>query len=474
MVSVSQSSDSSSIQSQLSGTVVGSAQVSPQGDSFPKTSTNNVSSHTSPSSNSLARPVNEIAESTRTSSPPPCSLNSQHACLRSKHPGDPQACPTVYDTPSEPVPGQVFVDDSDKHWELGSPSIPIFSNATWNVLKLDSLEWPQVSRLMSDTPEFASFNRFSDLQIKSLLYYQAQIEILKQELQDEEWEDYRRGDDTVSKYCEQANNLVLSEAKQWEKMKEIRKLLKEYNEALLQFSQVSALPKPETHNLNSLMKWLINPDAGDQCINGGQERYTWGNICGKEPPPKSFKEVIWSLIWSKPDPPCTLDLASTHPKAPVDSLSRWVAGSFVPWWADWKPWWADWKEARKRNKESDAEKTTAPESPRKTRDQIARDTLTRYSGASIVRFTSSLTTVVACLLPTIAITVLSQVHGLGNLLLCLAGFAIVFAAGLIFLGTASRVEIFGATAAFSAVLVVFISVPIVIVPPSGVPYTPNT
>ncbi|CAG8973469.1 hypothetical protein HYALB_00011065 [Hymenoscyphus albidus] len=293
---------------------------------------------------------------------------------------------------------------------------------------------------MSDTPEFASFNRFSDLQIKSLLYYQAQIELLKQDLQEEEWEDYRRGDDTVSKYCEQANYLVSSKAKQWEIMKEIRKLLKEYNEALLQFSQVSALPKPETHNLNSLMKWLKNPDAGDLCINGGQEKYTWGNIFGKGPPAKTFKEVIWSLIWSKPDPPCTPDLASTHPKAPVDSLSRWVAASFVPWWADWR-------EARKRKKEGDAEKTAAPESPRKTRDQLARETLTMYSGASIVRFTSSLTTVVACLLPTIAITVLSQVHGLGNLLLCLAGFAIIFAAGLIFLGTASRVEIFGATAA---------------------------
>ncbi|CAG8973468.1 hypothetical protein HYALB_00011064 [Hymenoscyphus albidus] len=115
MVTVSQSSDTGSIRTQLSGTVVGSAQASPQDDSFPKISTDNVSIHNSPSSTSLARPVIKIAESTRTSSPPPCSLSSQHDCLRSKHPDDPQACPTVYDTPSEPVPGQVFVDDADKH-----------------------------------------------------------------------------------------------------------------------------------------------------------------------------------------------------------------------------------------------------------------------------------------------------------------------------------------------------------------------
>lgn len=133
----------------------------------------------------------------------------------------------------------------------------------------------------------------------------------------------------------------------------------------------------------------------------------------------------------------------------------------------------------KRKKERDLEKTEeAPAKPeKKSRDELAKETVTKYSGDSIVRFTTSLTTVVACLLPTIAITVLSQVNGLRNLLLCLAGFATVFAAGLIFLGTASRVEIFGATAAFSAVLVVFISaptVPTVVVPPSGVPYVVNS
>ena len=83
----------------------------------------------------------------------------------------------------------------------------------------------------------------------------------------------------------------------------------------------------------------------------------------------------------------------------------------------------------------------------KTQDEIEKETLTKYSERTIMRVTSSISTVMACLLPTVAITVLSQVHGLRNLLLCLAGFAIVFASGLIFLGTATRVEIFAATAA---------------------------
>lgn len=224
----------------------------------------------------------------------------------------------------------------------------------------------------------------------------------------------------------------------------------------------------------TLNKWLMNPESGNLCVGGNGEENTWGSLYETPPPTKSFGEVVWRLIWSKPDPPSKLDLASTTPKTKVDSLSRWAATSAVPWWADtfvprWKKWWGN------QNGESDAEKIAQAGRPNnKSRDELARDTLTKYSGESILRFTSSITTVVACLLPTIAITVLSQVHGQQNLLLCLAGFAVVFAAGLIFLGTASRVEIFGATAAFSAVLVVFISVPMVVVPPSGVPYVPNS
>ncbi|KAJ4399344.1 hypothetical protein N0V91_009533 [Didymella pomorum] len=91
------------------------------------------------------------------------------------------------------------------------------------------------------------------------------------------------------------------------------------------------------------------------------------------------------------------------------------------------------------------------------------DTVKSMSEATAVRFTSSLSTVVACLLPVVAIAVLTQVKGERNLLLCITAFAIIFAVGLIALtqGTSTRTEIFAATAAFSAVLVVFISQPAV-------------
>jgi hypothetical protein len=75
------------------------------------------------------------------------------------------------------------------------------------------------------------------------------------------------------------------------------------------------------------------------------------------------------------------------------------------------------------------------------------DTLATYTERGILGFTYSVSIVFACLLPVIAITVLSEVHGQGNLSLCLTGFAVLFAVGLINLGTGSRIELFGATVA---------------------------
>jgi len=75
-----------------------------------------------------------------------------------------------------------------------------------------------------------------------------------------------------------------------------------------------------------------------------------------------------------------------------------------------------------------------------------------------VQFTSGVATVVACLLPTLAIGVLTTAQGNIQKLLYIGGFTALFAIGLMLLtdvGT-SKVQVFTATAAFSAVLVVFV------------------
>lgn len=52
--------------------------------------------------------------------------------------------------------------------------------------------WPRVSMFMAKKPHFASFARFSDLNVKSLLYYQAQLTSLRKQLHIQERDDQRR------------------------------------------------------------------------------------------------------------------------------------------------------------------------------------------------------------------------------------------------------------------------------------------
>jgi hypothetical protein len=82
------------------------------------------------------------------------------------------------------------------------------------------------------------------------------------------------------------------------------------------------------------------------------------------------------------------------------------------------------------------------------RSKAGEKDLTAYSKSWILRVTSICTTIVACLLPVIAIVVLSRVQSMGMILGLIALFNSVFAFGLVLISsTSSRVEIFTATAA---------------------------
>lgn len=90
--------------------------------------------------------------------------------------------------------------------------------------------WPRVAMLMAETPDFAAFSRFRDLNIKSLLYYQAELTKLRLDLHEQELEDSHRGDDNACQYAKRADILINSEgSEQWELVTTIRKVLKEYS-----------------------------------------------------------------------------------------------------------------------------------------------------------------------------------------------------------------------------------------------------
>jgi hypothetical protein len=227
--------------------------------------------------------------------------------------------------------------------------------------------------------------------------------------------------------------------------------------------------------MHSLRKWLLHEDGGASRVRGVGDG-SWGNLDAEGEDKKEslwtqFWHVILGLIWPRPPPEDDLDLVVTRPQGRVDGLTRWVVWQLIPFWVE--------LQARKQRsrRQSDPEKDANDASsrcawprrkPRKSKKlaqvngklkiqdpkywrkkTTKQQTIQIWSEKGALRFTAGISMIVACLLPVAAITVLANMHTTRDLLLCLAGFTVIFAVGLMFLtaGTISRVEIFTATAA---------------------------
>lgn len=212
--------------------------------------------------------------------------------------------------------------------------------------------------------------------------------------------------------------------------------------------------------MKSLKKWLQCPEGGHFSISGRGEQNTWGDLTKRKEPDvplrNQFVKILWSLVRLKPVSDDELDLVVAKPPEKIDGLSRWISTDFIPFWAECRHRWRSSNKQKGDEENMHTWKSSTVNSKRskrkikrKAKKEFKKDTLATFAETNILRFTSAISTIVACLLPTIAVAVLTQVHGTRNLLLCLLAFAVVFAGGLIFLtsGTASRVEVFAATAA---------------------------
>lgn len=62
--------------------------------------------------------------------------------------------------------------------------------------------WPKLARTVADEPAFVAFPSFTDLNVKSLLYYQAQLIRLRKDLHKFEFQDYFFGDSPQRHFAE--------------------------------------------------------------------------------------------------------------------------------------------------------------------------------------------------------------------------------------------------------------------------------
>jgi hypothetical protein len=97
--------------------------------------------------------------------------------------------------------------------------------------------WPEVAKFIAEKPDFEAFESFKDLNIKSLLCYQAELVDFRSQLHQTEWKDHRRGrfenaqelGQRMDYLLETRNSEDKNARKQMDLMTRVRKVLKEYS-----------------------------------------------------------------------------------------------------------------------------------------------------------------------------------------------------------------------------------------------------
>jgi hypothetical protein len=113
--------------------------------------------------------------------------------------------------------------------------------------------WPELVGVMVNNPDFESFQTFRSLNIKSLLYYQAELADLEKQLHQQEWRDHQNGAFQTSEILSENIKTLLNtdiarsaqenrqkRGEQMKLMKTIRKTLKEYSKMVPELLSVLA------------------------------------------------------------------------------------------------------------------------------------------------------------------------------------------------------------------------------------------
>jgi hypothetical protein len=93
--------------------------------------------------------------------------------------------------------------------------------------------YPELAKQIVDYPDFEAFQSFKDLSIKSLLYYQAELDEIRKDLHQLEWRDFRTDD--RKEYCVRADFILQGEyidneraKRQFALITRMRQVMKDY------------------------------------------------------------------------------------------------------------------------------------------------------------------------------------------------------------------------------------------------------
>jgi hypothetical protein len=264
------------------------------------------------------------------------------------------------------------------------------------------------------------------------------------------------------------------------------------DDALLQYSKICELPEPESLNVKNLHEWLRRHRNTKLNIHGPGSS-SWGDLGGGGEQPETlwtqFQCLLRSIFWPKPPDKDLPDLVIPGKVKDIDSLTRWIVTEGLPFWHIFREvlkktkararkerlllfgWYflrysfglgdnQDDLEGARAKRDSSTSiftlsrlnlkiKSITRKKQAAEKSQEEQPSLVDYSKRNMIRFTNFVATLVACLLPIVAIVVLSKLHTQPKILGFIALFTAIFAIGIMWLTDAStsRTEIFTATAA---------------------------
>lgn len=282
------------------------------------------------------------------------------------------------------------------------------TNTAW-----DSQGYQKLAHLLGRYPEAAIFRRFGSLDMITLLSLHAKLVVLERELRDICYHDDISSVVEVKEYSTYFLKLHGAQDPhdaQLKKLNEIKEVMKEYYDLLTRSAQVAQLSRPENHQVRFLQDWLEGEQESKDFLKL-KERFTWHS---------QYQEDFVTLVTSK---------SWINPK--LLDFFHWLGSSKQP------------------------DDSTSKGPPDIEIGRVRDFDSSRF--AKVGRVLSRVfVTVLASMLPILAVLVLYFVRPTLDRIAIAIGFTAFVGLFLIIFTSASVKEIFGATAAFAAVVVVFI------------------
>ncbi|KAG9231186.1 hypothetical protein BJ875DRAFT_517842 [Amylocarpus encephaloides] len=260
----------------------------------------------------------------------------------------------------------------------------------------------KIANLMSEDPGLAIFRRFGALNKQHLLYLQAELVQLEDELQEQARLDHSFPEDRFRRsFAKSWVALKLSASEkgadqQWEKICVIQEKMVRYYEYLFYSAAISNTSRPNSHNLEFFREWYGRADMGNRPLLD-DDQHVWGGTHDE-------------------------DLIALGQPSGNDVISRWLVDNVTPLLH---------KMLRSHRPPADIEAAVVCYSS--------------YSDRKLHRCINIISTVISSLFPILSIVLLSRVHSLQVQLCVIAAATSIFSFCLACITEGRRIEIFAAT-----------------------------